>query len=110
MTQVRLLLLTAFLATASVSAATTAEDQATLAHQAELDQACEAARTVKLVPLRKQLFNECMNSKNTTDTAQDCTRKTADYNGNRYEAAPMFYDLPACVSAFEFQKANPVNR
>jgi len=60
--------------------------------------------------MRQTLFNECMNSKNTTDTAQDCTRKTADYNGNRYEAAPLFYDLPACVTAFEFKKANPVNQ
>lgn len=110
MSCVRLLLLTALLASSATAASFEADKQATLQRQAELDQACEAARTAKLIPMRQTLFNECMNSKKTTDTAQDCTRKTADYNGNRYEAAPLFYDLPACVTAFEFKKANPVNQ
>lgn len=110
MTFVRLLLLTALLASSASAATFEADKQATLQRQAELDQACEAARTAKLEPLRQQLFNECMSSKKTANSEQDCKRQSAEYNGNRSGAAPMFYDLPACVTAFEFKKANPVNQ
>jgi hypothetical protein len=111
MISARLLLLTTLLVTATASAATfEADKQATLKRQAELDQACEAARSAKLAPMRQQLFNECMNSKKTANTEQDCKRQSADYNGNRQGAGPLFYDLPACVTAFEYKKANPVNQ
>ena len=75
--------------------------------QAELDQACETARLVKLKPIREQAFNECMSSKRSTDTAEDCRRKTSDINANRSGGSPKFYDLPACVDAFKHRKANP---
>ena len=111
MLSARLFLLTALLATTTASAAMLeADKQATLKRQAELDQACEAARTVKLAPIRQQLFNECMSSKKTANTGQECKRQSADYNGNRLGAGPLFYDLPACVTAFEYKKANPVNQ
>lgn len=75
--------------------------------QKQLDQACEAARLVKLQPIREQAFNECMNSKRGTDTAEDCKRKTSGINANRQGGSPRFYDLPACVKAFEHRKENP---
>lgn len=110
MTSLRLLLVSTLLATTATAAGFEADKQATLKRQAELDQSCEAAREVKLEPLRQQNFNDCMNADRTTDTAADCKRQTANYNGNRSGASPMFYDLPACVEAFEFKKANPVNQ
>lgn len=75
--------------------------------QIELDHACEAARLVKLKPIREQAFNECMNSKRSTNTAEECTRKTSGINANRQGGSPMFYDLPQCVEAFKHRKANP---
>jgi len=75
--------------------------------QAELDQACESARLVKLEPIREQAFNECINSKRSTDTPEDCRRKTSGINANRQGGSPKFYDLPACVEAFKHRKENP---
>ena len=110
MTPFRLLLLTALLATNATAADFEADNQATLKRQAELDQSCEAAREVKLQPLLQQLVSECMSSKKTSRTEADCQQDAAGYNGNRPGSSPMFYDLPACVEAFEFKKANPVNQ
>ena len=67
----------------------------------------EAARAVKLAPFRQQAFVECMNSDRSTDTAADCKRKTEGANLNIQGGGTRFYDLPACVEAFEFRKAHP---
>lgn len=72
--------------------------------QAELDQACEAARRIKLAPIRAQAFKECINAKRSADTVEDCERKTAHLNANRQGGSPRFYDLPACVEAFKYRK------
>ena len=92
--------------TAQVQAFQT-ENERNAARRAELDRACEAARAVKLAPLRQQAFVECMNSDRSTDTAADCKRKTEGANLNIQGGSPRFYDLPACVEAFEFLKAHP---
>ena len=83
------------------------ENERNAARQAELDRACEAARAVKLAPFRQQAFVECMNSDRSTDTAADCKRKTEGANLNIQGGGTRFYDLPACVEAFEFRKAHP---
>jgi hypothetical protein len=75
--------------------------------QTQLDNACESARLVKLQPIRDQAFNECMSSKRSTDTSEDCRRKTSGINANRQGGSPKFYDLPACVEAFKHRKENP---
>ncbi|HLD66514.1 MAG TPA: hypothetical protein VJA19_10750 [Pseudomonas sp.] len=75
--------------------------------QAELDQRCEAAREIKLKPIRAQAFVECMSSKRGTDTEADCKRKTSGYNGNRQGGTPRFYDLPACEEAFKYRRSHP---
>lgn len=75
--------------------------------QAELDQACESARLVELQPLREQAYNECLTAKRSTDSPEDCRRKSSKMNANRPGGSPRFYDLPACVEAFKHRKENP---
>ncbi|MEJ2534350.1 MAG: hypothetical protein P8008_02490 [Gammaproteobacteria bacterium] len=72
--------------------------------QAELDAACEAARQKKLAPERERLIEECVREKQRPDRAA-CERFLADY-GNRSGNRPaLYYDLPECVEAFEYQKS-----
>lgn len=95
------------LATAAVwvSAACWADDTARDAKQAELDQACEAAREQKLEPIRQGHIEKCVNEAE-FDTREECETFYADYGaatgGGR---APLFYDLPPCVEAFNYQKS-----
>ncbi len=84
-----------------------ADDERNAARQVELDQACEAARAVKLEPYRQQAFAECMSAQRSTDTEAHCKRKTQGANLNIQGGGTRFYDLPACVEAFEFRKAHP---
>jgi len=70
--------------------------------QAKLDKACESARQKALAPRKKEIYQECL-----TKFKKDksiCQRQADAYNGNRIKGAPMFYELPACVKAFEFKK------
>jgi hypothetical protein len=48
-----------------------------------------------------------MTAKRSTNTAEDCRRKSADVNGNRLGGSPRFYDLPACEAAFKHRKSHP---
>ena len=93
------------------------EDRST--KRAELDAACEVAREQKLAPLRQQYIDECV-EKQKKDRAE-CERFYKDYDGRRisrnYDGkhgnrlyggrqenrAPLFYDLPECVEAFEYR-------
>lgn len=79
-----------------------------LAKQAELDRKCEAAREVKLTPMRKQIFAECMQKTGrSTDTEADCKRHAAEYNAdrNRLKGTPLYYDLAECVEAFKYRES-----
>jgi hypothetical protein len=80
------------------------EREALEARQAELDQKCEAARGIKLAPVRSQILDECINADHGTDTEEDCRRKASTYNGNRVHGGPLYYDLPECVAAFEHRR------
>ena len=71
--------------------------------QARLDAACEVAREKKLAPMRKGFVEECVANKEKPSRA-DCERFYADYGGRMGGRAPLFYDLPECVTAFEFQR------
>jgi hypothetical protein len=86
-------------------ALSTEEEQAIEAKQMELDQRCEAARDIKLGPVRSQIFDECMSAAHSTDTETDCRRKAATYNANRKNGSPLYYDLPQCVAAFEHNRS-----
>ena len=71
--------------------------------QAELDQACEEAREKKLAPERKKYIEECVTKKQRPDRAS-CERFYADYGNRSGNRAPLYYDLPECVKAFEYRK------
>lgn len=75
--------------------------------QRRLDEACEAARNVELEPLRRDIYKRCMERRNDESF---CQADAEHYNGQRLRAAPMFYDLPECVSAFEYRKSHRVRR
>jgi len=74
------------------------------AKQARLDGVCEVARQEKLAPMRKQVVAECVANKELPNRAE-CERFYADYGERMGGRAPLFYDLPECVTAFEFQQS-----
>ena len=74
------------------------------AKQAELDGACEVARQKKLIPLRAGFVDECVEKKQRPDR-QSCERFYADYGNQSGNRAPLFYDLPECVKAFEYSRS-----
>jgi hypothetical protein len=74
------------------------------AKQAELDAKCEAAREQKLAPLRAKFIEECVREKQ-FDSRQECETFYADYGAQSGNRAPLFYDLPECVEAFEYQNS-----
>jgi hypothetical protein len=71
--------------------------------QAKLDAACEAAREKKLAPLRAGYIEECIEKKQRPDRAA-CERFYADFGNQSGNRAPLFYDLPDCVKAFEYSR------
>ena len=73
--------------------------------QAGLDAVCEAARQKKLTPMRAGFVEECVANKEKSDRAH-CERFYADYGNRMGGRAPLFYDLPECVTAFEFAQSS----
>lgn len=72
--------------------------------QAELDASCEVAREKKLIPIRQQFVDECVANKE-LPSLEECKRFYVDYGGRMGQRAPLFYDLPECVAAFEYQQS-----
>ena len=79
------------------------EEQEREAMQAELDLACEVARQEKLSPLKARYIEECVEKEQRPDR-ESCERFYADYGNRSGNRAPLFYDLPECVTAFEHRK------
>lgn len=79
------------------------KEQERLKKEAELDHACEMARTEALAPMRRKIFAECMAKRN--DKAY-CFNDAKSYDGTRQGSKPRFYDLPECVRAFAYKKAH----
>ncbi len=72
------------------------------AEQAQLDQACEAAREQILAVERAQLVEECVTKKFPRDDKAGCERFYADHgNATAGGRAPLHMDLPECVAAHE---------
>jgi hypothetical protein len=69
--------------------------------QAELDQACEAARAEKLAPLRQQKIKECKaDSKNDPKWCEQYWSDYGDGGKNGPHVIQRMYDnLPECVKA-----------
>ena len=70
--------------------------------QSELDQACEVAREEKIAPLRKQYIEDCVT--NEKKERAYCEKYYSDYGDRAGNRAPLFYDLPECVEAFEYRQ------
>ncbi len=73
--------------------------------QARLDAACEAARQEKIAPLRHQVIEDCVANKEMPNR-KECERFYADYGERTGRKAALFYDLPECVTAFNFLQGN----
>jgi hypothetical protein len=71
--------------------------------QARLDSACEVERQKKLAPMRKKFVEDCVANKELPGY-KDCETFYADYGNRMGGRAPLFFDLPECVTAFEFQQ------
>ena len=73
--------------------------------QARLDSVCEVARQKKLTPMKKKFVEECVANKE-LPSRDECVTFYADYGNRMGGRAPLFYDLPECVTAFEFQQSS----
>lgn len=73
------------------------------ATQKTLDAECEAVRERKLAPERARFIEDCVARKRSDRAA--CERFYSDYGAQSGNRAPLHYDLPACVKAFEFQRS-----
>ena len=73
-------------------------------NQAELDAACEAAREKKLAPMRAQYIEDCVKNQEQPDR-RSCEVFYSDFGAQSGNRAPLFYDLPECEAAFDFQNS-----
>ncbi len=78
------------------------DDRASI--QRNLDAACEAARERKLEPERARYVQECVQTK-MKSTLEECQRFYADYGARTGDRAPLYYDLPECVTAFDYRQS-----
>jgi len=95
-----ILILLFIIVTSSDSLADRARDQ----KQAKLDAVCEQAREKQLAPMRAQFVEECVQNKEQPDR-KACETFYADFGAQSGRRAPLFYDLPECVEAFEYQNS-----
>jgi hypothetical protein len=72
--------------------------------QVKLDAVCEQAREKQLAPMRAQFVEECVQNKEQPDR-KSCEAFYADFGAQSGRRAPLFYDLPECVEAFEYQNS-----
>lgn len=75
------------------------------ATQERLNAECEAARELELAPERTKFIEECVEKQQRSDRAA-CERFYSDYGAQSGNRAPLYYDLPECVKAFEFQRSH----
>ncbi len=94
-------LLFAFVLSAPVFVVAESDRAAT---QQTLDAACEAARERKLEPERAMYAQECVQLK-MKDTLEECQRFYSDYGARIGDRAPLYYDLPECVAAFDYRQS-----
>ena len=76
--------------------------------QAELDATCEAARERLLAPMRAYYVEQCIHERRraSREIRGQCERFYADFGAQTGNRAPLFYDLPECVYAFEYRRRN----
>lgn len=72
--------------------------------QTQLDAKCEVARLKELLPIREKFTQECVANKE-LPSREECARFYADYGNRMGQRAPLFYDLPECVEAFDYRQS-----
>ncbi len=72
--------------------------------QSRLDTACESGRQKKLAPLREELVEECVARKQRS-SREDCEQFHENYGARSGQRPALFYDLPECMEAFDFQRS-----
>ena len=87
-----------------ILATTAAADRNRDAKQAKLDAACEQAREVKLAPMREQFIEDCVKNEEQPNR-KACEVFYADFGAQSGNRAPLFFDLPECVEAFDYQNS-----
>ena len=97
-----LLAATALLAGVTAAVAYETAQDRRQARQAELDRECETARQAALQPKREDIYQECINKFKKEEGV--CRSEANAYNGYRISGAPLYYDLPECVQAFDYRK------
>ena len=55
--------------------------------------------------MKAQFVEECVANKEKS-SREHCERFYADYGNQMGGRAPLFYDLPECVAAFDFAKSS----
>ena len=85
----------------AMDAAASSSRRAAEAEQAALDQACEAAREEILAVERAQLVEECVTDKFPRSDRAGCERFYADHGNATGGRAPLYMDLPECVTAHD---------
>lgn len=78
-------------------------DDERVAKQRQLDHACEAARQKTLAPVRRDMVEECVAKEKREQ--EDCETAYSHYGERTGARPPLFYDLPECVAAADFQKS-----
>jgi hypothetical protein len=99
-----LCLVVGVIAYAIPAAASDAAEDNRAAEQQRLDAACEAAREQKLEPERARFVLECVQQQ-MKSTLEECERFYGDYGARTGNRAPLYYDLPECVAAFEYRQS-----
>ncbi|BAO45210.1 hypothetical protein [Thiolapillus brandeum] len=72
--------------------------------QQKLDAACEQAREARIAPMRQEKIEACVKS-GEHDNREACEAEYSHFGQRAGKRPAMFYDLPECVEAFEFQKS-----
>ena len=70
--------------------------------QQQLDEACETARLDKLTPIREKYAAECVAEWDRSQ--QYCDRFYSDYGNKGGDQPVLFYDLPECEKAWNYQQ------
>jgi hypothetical protein len=95
----RLMILTLLVSLPVVSNGRESEDDRRQ-KQTELDYVCEHARQVALGPRKLEIYKECIKKKK---KEAYCLLQGDNYNGDRRNGSPLFYDLPECETAFKYR-------
>jgi len=81
----------------------------------EMKQRCQQAREIKIAPLREAAIEECVSSRRSSRTHEDCERIHRAFGEGGGTAtggfrSRMFNDLPECVEYFEAQHRQETDR